>query len=140
MKRNSMKNKLSVVLCVVLIAAMALIAAGCTDTGIPGGSSDPTYSHAAATFTFVVVDAEGNETTREITSDADTVGAALMAEGLIDGEEGEYGLYVKTVDGITLDYETDGKYWAFYENGEYGLTGVDQTAITDGATYTFKAE
>lgn len=142
MKRNSMNKTLSVVLCVVLIAAMALFATGCTDTGIPVHPTDPTYPHASAakTFTFQVVDADGIETTHEITSDAETVGDALIAAGLIEGEEGPYGLYVKTVNGITLDYETDGKYWAFYENGEYGLTGVDMTAITDGATYAFKAE
>ena len=42
--------------------------------------------------------------------------------------------------GILAEYETTGTYWAFYINGEYGLTGVDKTDITDGATYTFKVE
>ena len=142
MKRNSMKNALSLVLCVVLIAALALFAAGCTDTGIPGGPTDPTYAPASAakTFTFIVVDVDGNETTHEITTEAKTVGEALLAEELIAGEEGPYGLYVKTVGGITLDYETDGKYWAFYVDGESSLAGVDMTDITDGATYSFRAE
>ena len=132
MKRNSMKKSLSLVLCVVLIAALALFAAGC------GTGSNETTGEKS--FTFIVVDLDGNETTHEITTTAKTVGEALMAEGLIDGEEGPYGLYVKTVGGITLDYETDGKYWAFYEGEEYGLTGVDVTEITDGATYSFRAE
>ena len=132
MKRNSMKTTLSVLLCAVLIAAMALFVAGCAT-----GSETPS---GAKTFTFQVVDPDGNETTQEVTSDAATVGEALIAQGLIEGEDGPYGLYVKTVTGITLDYETDGKYWAFYEGDEYGLTGVDQTAITDGATYSFRAE
>ena len=132
MKRNSMRKTLSIVLCVVLIAALALFAAGCgSDNG-----TDPSVKH----FTFIVVDIDGNETTHEITTDAKTVGEALMSQGLIDGEEGPYGLYVKTVTGMTLDYETDGKYWAFYEGDEYGLTGVDVTEITDGATYSFRAE
>ena len=59
---------------------------------------------------------------------------------LIAGEDSEYGLYVKTVNGVTVDYDTDGKYWAFYVDGEYAATGVDSTDITAGATYTFKAE
>ena len=46
----------------------------------------------------------------------------------------------QTVDGETLDYDTDGKYWAFYENGEYGMTGVDLTEIKEGVSYAFKAE
>ena len=133
MKRNSIHSMLSVLLCVVLIAALALFAVGC-------GTDSETPDTDSKTFTFVVVDTEGKETTHEITSEAATVGEALLAEGLIEGEEGPYGLYVKTVNGTTLDYEKDGKYWAFYEGDEYALTGVDQTPITDGATYTFKAE
>ena len=45
-----------------------------------------------------------------------------------------------TVNGITLDWEKDGKYWAFYINGEYAMTGVDSTDAEDGAVYTFKPE
>ena len=63
-----------------------------------------------------------------------------MAEGIIEGEDGPYGLYVKTVNGITLDYDKDGLYWAFYENDEYALTGVDLTKITEGQTYAFRPQ
>ncbi|MBE5866817.1 MAG: DUF4430 domain-containing protein [Lachnospiraceae bacterium] len=92
------------------------------------------------TFTFTVVDGEGNETVFDIESDKETVGEALLEQGLIEGEEGQYGLYVKTVNGIIADYETTGTYWAFYINGEYGTTGVDMTPITEGENYSFKVE
>ena len=69
-----------------------------------------------------------------------TVGEALMAEGLIAGEDGPYGLYVKTVDGLTLDYDKDGLYWAFYINGEYAMTSADMTKVEAGATYKFAVE
>ena len=49
-------------------------------------------------------------------------------------------MYVKTVNGVTVDYDTDGKYWAFYIDDEYAMTGVDSTPITDGSSYTFKVE
>ena len=65
---------------------------------------------------------------------------ARKSVGLGAGEDSEYGLYVKTVNGVTVDYDQDGKYWAFYVDGEYAATGVDSTDITAGATYTFKAE
>ena len=87
-----------------------------------------------------VVDLDGNTETFSITTTEQYVGAALQAEGLIQGEDGPYGLYVKTVNGITYEYETDGCYWAFYINGEYGMSGVDITDIVDGACYAFKAE
>ena len=91
-------------------------------------------------FAFEVVDKDGNTETFNITTDKTTVGEALLEEGLIAGENGQYGLYVKEVNGKKLDYNTDGMYWAFYENGSYGAAGVDTTKVTDGAVYGFKAE
>lgn len=70
-----------------------------------------------------------------VKTDKDTVGAALLEQGLIDGEEGAYGLYVKVVNGITADYDIDQSYWAFYINGEMAMTGVDTTPIAEGETY-----
>ena len=60
------------------------------------------------------------------------MGDALTELGLIEGEDSEYGLYVKTVNGITADYDTDGHYWAFYVDGEYAQTGVDATRSPPG--------
>ena len=59
----------------------------------------------------------------------------MQEHDLLKGEEGAYGLYVKTVNGMTADYDKDQHYWAFYINGEYALTGVDGTDITEGTTY-----
>ena len=56
------------------------------------------------------------------------------------GDDSEYGLYVKTVNGITADYDKDGVYWAFYIDGEYAAAGVDATAIEEGSSYSFKIE
>ena len=91
-------------------------------------------------FDFTVVDQDGEETLFEIHTDKETVGEALQDVGLIEGEEGEYGLFVKTVNGITADYDKDGVYWAFYVNDEYAAEGVDSTKITEGDTYAFKVE
>jgi len=91
-------------------------------------------------FNFTVVDKDGKETAFDIHTDKTTVGDALLELGLIAGEEGAYGLYVKQVNGITADYDVDQTYWAFYVNGEYGMTGVDVTNIEAGATYSFKVE
>ena len=58
----------------------------------------------------------------------------------MDRQLKQFADYVKTVNGITADYDTDGTYWAFYVNGEYAMTGVDSTPVEDGAVYTFKVE
>lgn len=133
MRNNSMTKLLSLVLVFVLTAAAAL-------TGCSGKPAETTAPAGSRTFTFIVTDPEGVDTTFQITTTAETVGEALIAEGLIAGEQGDYGLYVKTVNGLTLDYETDGMYWGFYINGEYAPTGVDMAPITDGQTYQMKAD
>ena len=140
MKKTLLTKILSALFCIVLIAAVALTTVGC---GVKETSTSSITSSSVVlekSFTFKVTNLEGKETSYEIKTTKSTVGEALIDEGLIKGEDGEYGLYVKTVNGITLDYDKDGKYWAFYVDGEYATSGVDTTAITEGATYSFKAE
>lgn len=104
-------------------------------------TSDSTVlGEGETSFMFTVTDKDGNEEQFEIHTDKTIVGEALLDLGLIAGEDGEYGLYVKTVNGITADYDVDGTYWAFYVDGEYASSGVDTTNITAGATYSFKVE
>lgn len=90
---------------------------------------------SGAKTVVVEVKAEDQQVTFTIKTDKDTVGAALLEHGLIAGEQGAYGLYIKQVNGITADYDVDQTYWSFYINGEYAMTGVDTTEITEGATY-----
>lgn len=163
MQMKRCKQTVSLLVCCALFAATALFTTGCSNT--QGGESSsvststtqetPEATPAAETaetaegqvlgqgqtrFTFTVVDGDGNETVYEINTDQTTVGDALTELGLIEGEDSEYGLYVKTVDGITVDYDTDGKYWAFYVDGEYAQSGVDSTEITAGSEYSFRVE
>ena len=134
-----------------LIVAMALLVTGCNGSTkeTPSGAAqagdtvwpdNSRIGEGSTEFTLVVVDQDGNETHLEIRTDKETVGEALTELGVIAGEESEYGLYVKTVNGITADYDTDGVYWAFYVDGEYALTGVDATPITAGSGYSLKVE
>lgn len=115
----------------------------CSNDAVPVGvqrlSKGRCQQERGAHF-HVVREPDGKETSREIHTDKETVGEALLEQKLIEGEEGDYGLYVTTVNGISLDYNTDGIYWAFYINGEYAQTGVDATNIMDGSTYSFQAE
>ncbi|MBR5321094.1 MAG: DUF4430 domain-containing protein [Clostridia bacterium] len=141
--KNVMKSKVVLsVLALVLIVAMALSFSAC---GNNDGNTTTTTTQASGdskkelSFTFKVVDLDGNEKSFDIKTDAKTVGDALVAEKLISGEQGDYGLMVDTVNGIKYDYNADGAYWAFYVNGEYAMSGVDTTDIVDGTTYSFVA-
>ena len=144
MKNNSIKMTLSLVLVFVLIAAAALT--GCSgapaETTAPPAETRPvtTMGEGSKSFELTILDKEGAEHLYLIRTDAEMVGQALLDLELIDGEEGPYGLYIKSVLGQVLDYETDGMYWSFYVNGEYALTGVDLTPIIEDDAYLLKAD
>ena len=167
MTENMKKRLLSFVLSMMLIVAMACNMTGCNDsnpetpntgTEADGGSAvdgnvvnDSQVENITASdvtilgdgeniFSFSVVDVDGREKFYEIHTDKTMVGEALLELNLIAGDAGDFGLYVKTVDGITVDYDKDGKYWAFYVNGQYAVTGVDATPIVEGEEYSFKVE
>ena len=134
MRKNSLLRKtLLICLCLVLTAATVLSMTSCK-------KGDPDDREKPVTFTLKIVDLDGNETIKVISTRKWTVGAALLQDKIISGEEGQYGLYIKSVNGITADYDTDKTYWAFYIGDEYAMTGVDKTEIVDGTTYTLKVE
>lgn len=165
MTRKSNKKLLSLILSMMLIVAMAFNMTACSDnnqekpntevenqvdnterdvqTDVVENNTEKeatVLGEGATVFYFLVVDGEGNETAFEIHTDKTTVGDALLEVELIAGEAGDYGLYVKTVNGITADYDVDQTYWAFYINNEMAMTGVDATEVEAGATYSFKVE
>ena len=147
MKTTRFLKLLSFIVCTLLIAAMALFTTGCnTNSTKPGIESEVipedivVLGEGETQFIFTVTNVNGAQTAYEIHTDEKIVGEALQALELIDGEEGMYGLYVKTVNGQTLDYDKDGKYWAFYIDGKMAPSGVDMTEITHGVTYSFRAE
>ena len=135
----------------MLIVAMAFTTVGCNTKKESGNAESTTVQETVKNevevlgegktmFLFTVVDKDGNETNFEIHTDKEIVGEALLDLELIAGDDGEFGLYVKTVNGITADYDVDQTYWAFYVDGEYAMSGVDATTVEEGMTYAFKVE
>jgi len=93
--------------------------------------------HGEVVFRFEVIDNEGVVAAWNVSTDDETVGAALLTAGLISGETSAYGLLVTEVNGIAAVYDTDKAYWAFYVDGEYATAGVDATQIERDKTYAF---
>lgn len=142
--KNTIRKQLTKMMSMMLVVAMSFALVACSKTEAP--VVEPPVAVAtevgegATQFTFEVVDVEGATTIFTVNTDKATVGEALLDVELIAGEDSEYGLYVKTVNGITADYDVDQTYWAFYIDGEYAMTGVDATEVTGGSTYSFKVE
>ena len=147
MRKTNLKKVLSFLLCMALIAAMALTATGCSGKktaeivdGTAVYADGDVVGQGAKQFSLVIADKDGKEIQLEIHTDKDIVGEALLDNQIVAGEDSQYGLYVKTVNGITADFDADGVYWAFYIDGEYAMTGVDATEITEGAVYSLRVE
>lgn len=151
---KALTKVLSSLLCLLLVAALATGMMACTnetadgssdisstDSNVPGTPSENSpekVGEGKTEFAFRVTDKDGNSTDFIVCTDKTVVGEALLDAKLIEGEEGQYGLYVKKVNGIVADYDIDQTYWGFLIDGEYAMTGVDQTNIEAGKTYEFK--
>ena len=88
-------------------------------------------------FTLEVIDDQGAEKAYSGKTDAEYLAdlmKELQAQGdfSYEGETGEYGLFISTVNGLTADYDTNGAYWSIMVNGEYGQYGADAQPVADG--------
>lgn len=153
---------LSLLLCLLLMVG---IFAGCGGTGSSSGSEteQPSSSQSASnaegnassavesasgevgssvasaavkTITFQVVHKDGSTKEFTIATEEENLRGALEQENLIQGEESEYGLFVKTVDGETVD-DGNQEWWCLTKGGEMWNNGVDSTILADGDAYEF---
>ena len=108
----------------VLIAATVLCTA-CEQ-------AEPQVGTKTITVQIIV---DGQDTvTKSITTEAAYLREALEEEKLIAGEESQYGLFVKTVNGVTVD-DAKQQWWCFTKGGADLFTGVDTTPIADGDVF-----
>lgn len=140
-----MKCHLKRMLALALAAVMLLALTACGKAPQSGTVAVPVQDGAVIgeggkTFSVEVTDADGKTVRFTVRTDQETVGAALQELGVVTGEQSSYGLYIKTVNGITADYDRDGVYWAFYIDDGYAATGADQTGVTAGSVYAFRVE
>lgn len=93
-----------------------------------------TAAKGAKNITVEVVHKDGSLKTFDYDTDREYLGDVLMEENLAEGEEGAYGLFIKTVDGETAD-DSNQEWWCITKSGEQLNTGADQTPIADGDHY-----
>lgn len=123
-----MKNKKLILAAVALVAIVALM------LGV-WFATRPEAQQGAKTYTVTVVHSDGTEKTFTYHTDEERLEPALLAEGLIAGEEGAYGLTVITVDGEDAVWDADSAYWCLYIGEEYATTGVRDTYVYDGSSF-----
>ncbi len=138
MNKTKFTRILSWILCMVLIAAVALFTFGCIDSNDTTTAGDgQVEAPEKVNFTLIVTDADSKDTTFNLSTDKKTLADALLAEGLIEGEDSQYGLYIKKVNGILADYDVNGAWWGLKVNGTDSLVGASSVEVEEGATYQF---
>jgi len=133
------------IIAVLLAVALLLGLSGCTallhkkDSNLPVSQLKPSDviddTKPLVAFTVIVVHGDGSEKTFTFETNEKYVGPVLTEAGLLEGNDGPYGLEITVVDGEKAAYSEDGAYWALYEGEEYALQGIDTTPVKANQIY-----
>ena len=126
MENNTQKHSAKKTL--LLIAALVIAAAAmfCIyKVFIPKGQT------GAKEITVTVVHADQSSKDFVYQTDEAYLGAVIEAEGLVEGTDGDYGLFITSVDGETAD-DSKEQWWCITKGGESVNTSADQTPIENG--------
>ncbi len=121
-------NKKIIIAVGVLIAIAAAMAIIFIQFGMPS------TTQGEKNITVSVVLLEGEPESFNYTTDAEFLGDVLLEEGLVNGEMGDYGLYVTEVNGVVAD-DAKQQWWMLSIGGESTTTGFDTTPINDGDAF-----
>lgn len=136
--KNILQNKKLLIIVAAFVVLVGLVAGlwlglGSKDAA-PASTEASESGSDSSKFTVTVVHADKSETTFVYTFVEGKLGAFLEADGLIESEGADDGMF-HTVDGEKADWNENQSYWAFYINGEYATTGIYTTDIVGGAAY-----
>ena len=110
---------------VILIVAMTLIWTHFREKPVEGSKE----------ITIEVVNSKEESEVYELKTDAEYLLQAMeeaKEEGMtFDGEEGQFGFTVLTVNGEKADFNEGDAYWSFYVNDEYCSYGVSDQPVED---------
>lgn len=115
----------------IALTALALVLAACLalyfglrPAGVQGGK----------TITIQVVHGDGKEKEFQVETEQEYLGRALVEKGIVEDNQGSFGLYILTADGETAD-EGRQEWWRITKDGELLTTGADEAPIADGERY-----
>ena len=119
--KNKKTNLIAVIVLVVVLAAAGLLYMK-FKPGTTAGDKEITVKVSAL---------ENGEESFTYQTDAEYLGEVLTANKLIEGESGQYGLFITTANGVKAD-DSKQQWWCITKGGEQVNTSADQTPIQDG--------
>lgn len=114
----------------ILVGVLVLTLVGIVVGVVCGKNADK------ISLTVSVTHTDGTTKDFSIKTDKTILSDALTDEGLIEGHEDTYGLYIDSVDGERVE-AANNQAWVFTKDGQYVDTGVSTTPISDGDHYEF---
>ncbi len=98
-------------------------------------SSRPDTTPGDKSVTVEVVHKDEVSRTFHFQTDKEYLGDLLLSEGIVKGEQGQFGLYIREVDGERADFDLDKAYWALFVGEDYATQGADVTPLQDGDSF-----
>lgn len=121
-------NKKALVAGCIALAALIIIFAGVYLLTKPQGNE------GEKNISITVVHSDLSEKVFDISTDAENLEEVLIGEKIVEDNQTEYGLYILTADGETVD-ESKSQWWCITKGGENLYTGAADTVIAEGDEY-----
>ena len=127
---KSQVNAKSIVISVILLCVIVFM-------GVSYFMFRPKVVVGEKNISVTVVHKDGSKRELDITTDEQYLRMAVDPEGLVEGQESEYGLFLTTVDGETVDTANE-EWWGIFKDGQLISFGIDKQPIRDGEHYSFE--
>lgn len=141
--KTQKKTKIFSALILSAMLTMLIFTTGCKEQIKTEGlwqnavyTEDKTFGSGKTTI-YVEVQAEAQQVLFAVNTDKEILSDVLLEFSLVEGDNSEYGLYIKKVNGIRADYDLDKAYWGLFKNGSMLMTGASDTKISNGDKYAF---
>ncbi len=128
MKERSRGFNKKILIAAVCLAAVAAVLFLVWRIAAPKGVAGDKH------LTVQVIHGDGSSRDFSLDTQEEYLGPVLVAGGVVEDNQGPYGLYILTVDGETAREENQ-EWWQITRNGEKLTTGADSTPIADGEQY-----
>ena len=109
----------------------AILILFCVAAGIIYTQNKPETYAGEKEIHIEVIHADKSENTFTYHTDAEYLAEVLLETGLAEGNSGEYGLFITTVDGETADSSKQ-QWWCITKGGERVNSGADTLPVADG--------
>ncbi len=122
------KNYKKIIIAILILVAAATVMFGIYKIYMP----DPKQGLKKITVTVVHGDQSRKEFIYE--TEEEYLAPVITKDGLAKGKEGEYGLFIITVDGETAD-DAKEEWWCITKKGETVTTSASELIIEDGDVF-----